>query len=64
MNPRNTASGSLKIQDSAEVYKEAFGSIISVRGRRLSCKNSLGIAPKNEICWVFKFLNIANFVNL
>ena len=41
MNPRNTASGSLKLQDTAEVAKRGFGLLVVLFGREHRCKSQL-----------------------
>ena len=61
-NPRNTASGSLKLQDSAEVAKRPLECLLySIKGERLGFKTQFENLEKAR-AWGFKVPNIAKVV--
>jgi len=61
-NPRNTASGSLKLQDSAEVAKRPLECLLySIKGERLGLKTQFENLEKARD-WGFKVPNIAKVV--
>ncbi len=62
-NPRNTASGSLKLQDSAEVAKRPLQCLLySIKGKNLSFKTQFEGLEKAR-AWGFKVPNEAKLVN-
>ncbi len=62
-NPRNTASGSLKLQDSSEVAKRPLECLLySIKGDRLGIASQFDNLEKARQ-WGFKVPNIAKLVN-
>ncbi|AXT20560.1 NAD-dependent DNA ligase LigA [Flavobacteriaceae bacterium AU392] len=62
-NPRNTASGSLKLQDSAEVAKRPLECLLySIKGERLGIKTQFENLKKAK-AWGFKVPDAAKLVN-
>ena len=62
-NPRNTASGSLKLQDSAEVAKRPLACLLySIKGERLGIKTQFENLQKARD-WGFKVPEVAKLVH-
>ena len=73
MNPRNTASGSLKLQDSGEIEKEkSFGGTLSICERKQSCEThfellqqaktwGFKISENAKLCKTYKVQDFINF---